>query len=233
MTPSIIPAGHSLMGRDAATDPFTADQPVESFTGPTRNPGDIQDSLMRPQAEIGEPSVVVPQRRRSRRLESSMRKAGSEPTEIRSESRPETATIQPRIQNELFSSASRDTEPRQARNDALKKRPEDKAKTTLLSPAQEIEETFQTDRRTLRLDAQTHVVAAATLEPRAPENSRPEVPPLDEPRLVIGQLRVDVIPAPPGPARDAVRKVTRVVGSNQSRGVSRPISRLRFGLRQM
>ena len=73
--------------------------------------------------------------------------------------------------------------------------------------------------------------SAALLEPRRMQ--APPVPVPDEPRLVIGQLRVDVVATAPTQTREVVRVVSRADGSdNRSRAAS-PISKLRFGLGQM
>jgi hypothetical protein len=68
------------------------------------------------------------------------------------------------------------------------------------------------------------------LEPPRAEQIRQTTPISDEPRLVIGQLRVDILPA--GPTE--TREVVRVVQSGASRTLRpSPVSKLRFGLGQM
>ena len=137
-----------------------------------------------------------------------------------------------------MSSPASSIESGEAHADTLEKQPEAKAKSTQLSPVQEISAPFTTQRlqedKTLRLETQPKTVVGSTLEPRRPTDTvRSQTPPPDEPRLVIGQLRVDVIPTAPSQTREVVRVVTRTVDPNQSRGVRGPISRLRFGLGQM
>jgi hypothetical protein len=73
---------------------------------------------------------------------------------------------------------------------------------------------------------------AATLEPRAAAVP-PAAPIPDEPRLVIGQLRVDVVAAAPAPPREVVRVVTRNGGPGRSSNTGSSLSKLRFGLGQM
>jgi len=73
---------------------------------------------------------------------------------------------------------------------------------------------------------------AQTLEPRAA--AVPSAAPIpDEPRLVIGQLRVDVVAAAPSPPREVVRVVTHNGGSGRSSNTGGSLSKLRFGLGQM
>jgi hypothetical protein len=226
------------MIRDTSPDPFTAGEPAESFVHSTRTRGDVRDSRQRPDAgEIDQPSLMFPDRRRSRRVESPLTEDGPESADIEPVSSDRSATIQPpRAQKEMSSPAS-SIESGEAHADTLEKQPEAKAKSTQLSPVQEISAPFTTQRlqedKTLRLETQPKTVVASTLEPRPTDTVRPQTPPPDEPRLVIGQLRVDVIPTAPSQTREVVRVVTRTVDPNQSRGVRGPISRLRFGLGQM
>ena len=82
--------------------------------------------------------------------------------------------------------------------------------------------------------APAHGVAlAATLEPRRADAVQAAAPIADEPRLVIGQLRVDVVAAPPAQAREVVHVVTRTVSANGGLGTGGSNSKLRFGLGQM
>lgn len=74
---------------------------------------------------------------------------------------------------------------------------------------------------------------APTLEPRRADAVPPAAPIPDEPRLVIGQLRVDVVAATPTETREVVRVVTRTVGPGRSSNTGGPLSKLRFGLGQM
>jgi hypothetical protein len=72
---------------------------------------------------------------------------------------------------------------------------------------------------------------AQTLEPRAAAVApAAQIP--DEPRLVIGQLRVDVVAAPAQP-REVVRVMTRTIGPGRSSNAGGSLSKLRFGLGQM
>ncbi|MBA3357668.1 MAG: hypothetical protein H0U18_17355 [Pyrinomonadaceae bacterium] len=71
------------------------------------------------------------------------------------------------------------------------------------------------------------------LEPRLMEAPPVPVPVPDEPRLVIGQMRVDVVTTATSKTREVVRVVTRAEGSNNRSRVAGPISKLRFGLGQM
>jgi len=72
---------------------------------------------------------------------------------------------------------------------------------------------------------------AQTLEPRAAAVA-PAAPIPDGPRLVIGQLRVDVVAAPSQP-REVVRVMTRTIGPGRSSNAGGSLSKLRFGLGQM
>jgi hypothetical protein len=84
-----------------------------------------------------------------------------------------------------------------------------------------------------------HVGAAAVsdkpipnLEPRRTKPIRQITPIPDEPRLVIGQLRVDILPTGPTETREVVRVVQRRAGASRTSRTS-PVSKLRFGLGQM
>jgi hypothetical protein len=86
--------------------------------------------------------------------------------------------------------------------------------------------------------ANTETLGAApfNLEPPRAEReqeARLAPPPTDEPRLVIGQLRVDVVPVAQGDNREVVRVVTRDSGQGRSSSVGSQTSKLRFGLGQM
>jgi hypothetical protein len=74
---------------------------------------------------------------------------------------------------------------------------------------------------------------APILEPRRADVAAHATPIPDEPRLVIGQLRVDVVAAAASQAREVVRVVTRTVDSGRSSNTGGPLSKLRFGLGQM
>ena len=70
------------------------------------------------------------------------------------------------------------------------------------------------------------------LEPPRAEQIRQTTPIADEPRLVIGQLRVDVLPAGPPETREVVRVVQSRAGASRTLRPG-PVSKLRFGLGQM
>ena len=70
------------------------------------------------------------------------------------------------------------------------------------------------------------------LEPPPAEHSSPAVPFTDAPRLVIGQLRVDIVPTGPTATREVVRVVQRTAGAGWTLRPG-PVSKLRFGLGQM
>lgn len=82
---------------------------------------------------------------------------------------------------------------------------------------------------------ETPGIAPFNLEPpRPPVEEEQRVPmPADEPRLVIGQLRVEVIPAAPSTKQEVVRVVTRDANQNRGSSVGSQTSKLRFGLGQM
>lgn len=226
MTPSIVPAGHSLITREPGSDPFAGDQPSQSFSSAIRSPGHVH-SLISPDAEISQPSVMVPASRRAWRSESAISEAGPSTADIKSASNSRERTIQP-TQDEGPSPGPRNVEPAHEGGDTAEQWPEINSTSTLLSPAQDIAK-FATQPR----DETTQLVAPSTLEPRTPDIVRPEIPPPEEPRLVIGQLRVDVVPTPSGQKSEVVPTVTRMVGPSQTRTASRPLSKLRFGLGQM
>lgn len=73
----------------------------------------------------------------------------------------------------------------------------------------------------------------APLEPRLMEMPPAPVLVSDEPRLVIGQMRVEVVASAPPKTRDVVRIVSRTDGASNRSRVTGPIAKLRFGLRQM
>ena len=77
------------------------------------------------------------------------------------------------------------------------------------------------------------VEPSMTLEPRRSDAVRAAASIPDEARLVIGQLRVDVVAAPPAQAREVVHVVTRTVSANGGLGTGGSNSKLRFGLGQM
>lgn len=227
MTPSIVPARHSLITREPGSDPFTGDQPSQSFSSAIRSPGHVHDSLISPDAEISQPSVMVPGSRRAWHSESAISEAGSGTADIKPASNSRQRTIQP-TQDEGPSPGPRNAEPAQKGGDTAEQWPEINSTSTLLSPAQDIAK-FATQPR----DETTQLVAPSTLEPRTPDIVRPQIPPPEEPRLVIGQLRVDVVPTPSSQKSEVVRTITRMVGPNQTRTANHPISKLRFGLGQM
>jgi hypothetical protein len=73
----------------------------------------------------------------------------------------------------------------------------------------------------------------APLEPRLMEAPPAPVLVSDEPRLVIGQMRVEVVASAPPKTREAVRIVSRTDGASNRSRVTGPIAKLRFGLGQM
>lgn len=74
---------------------------------------------------------------------------------------------------------------------------------------------------------------APNLKPRSADPVARAAPLPDEPRLVIGQLRVDVVTAAPAQTREVVRVVTRTVATGRSSNTGGSLSKLRFGLGQM
>ena len=74
---------------------------------------------------------------------------------------------------------------------------------------------------------------APSLEPRPAAPSRVSPSTSDEPRLVIGQLRVDVLPAVPVQARAAGEGGQRRARVGATTHRSHTVSKLRFGLGQM
>jgi hypothetical protein len=73
---------------------------------------------------------------------------------------------------------------------------------------------------------------AQTLEPQRIERTTAPPQPAQEPRLVIGRMRVDVVPAPAPPARppQPVQIVERAGAPQHAPSLP---SQLRFGLGQM
>jgi hypothetical protein len=71
-----------------------------------------------------------------------------------------------------------------------------------------------------------------TLEPQPTERSLAPPRPAQEPRLVIGRMRVDVVPAPAPPTRlpQPIQTVERTAAPQHAPS---PPSQLRFGLGQM
>lgn len=227
MTPSLIPTRLDLMRRQTGPDPFLAEDAAPSPVASDGTPGGADDGGQRQfREEIVQPPAAVPIRRRVMSVESA---PAEEESENRSPFGAHAATIHPTISR---------TEPPLPASPAFETRsnaPDEeagvKAGDADLAPTLMINEPFTTPRRN-EGEARRPAVST-TLEPRHTETVRPQTPPPDEPRLVIGQLRVDVIPTAPSPAREVVRTVTRTSGSNQSRRVSGQISKLRFGLGQM
>jgi hypothetical protein len=68
------------------------------------------------------------------------------------------------------------------------------------------------------------------LAPPPPEPHTAVTPAPEQPRLVIGRMRVEVIPTPPAPVLPMVRVIEKLPASDQA---GRLTSRLRFGLGQM
>lgn len=101
------------------------------------------------------------------------------------------------------------------------------ARQELLSPVQPLDDPAPVPKET---SAVANDRAVTTLEPPRAEATAQAKPMPDEPRLVIGQLRVDIVPTGP----TATREVVRVVHAGANRTVrSGPVSKLRFGLGQM
>jgi hypothetical protein len=75
--------------------------------------------------------------------------------------------------------------------------------------------------------------SASNLEPRIASPVHPIAPTSDGPRLVIGQLRVDILPAVQTQTRGAVQSGQRPAGVSQTTRRVQPVSKLRFGLGQM
>jgi hypothetical protein len=99
----------------------------------------------------------------------------------------------------------------------------------LLSPSQPIERLAPTPKE---IGAAVNDHAIPNLEPPRAEPIRQVTPISNEPRLVIGQLRVDILPAGPTETREVVRIVQRSAGASRTLRAS-PVSKLRFGLGQM
>jgi hypothetical protein len=74
--------------------------------------------------------------------------------------------------------------------------------------------------------------AILNLEPPHNDPTRQTTPIPDEPRLVIGQLRVDILPTGPTETREVVRVAQSGTGARRAFPAS-PVSKLRFGLGQM
>ena len=74
--------------------------------------------------------------------------------------------------------------------------------------------------------------AIPNLEPPRKDPIRQATPTSDEPRLVIGQLRVDVLPTGPTETREVVRVAQGGTGASRAFSAG-PVSKLRFGLGQM
>ena len=87
--------------------------------------------------------------------------------------------------------------------------------------------------RGVRRESRANEVVRSRLEPSPRENFVGERTSRDEPHVVIGQLRVEVVRDPPQRPREIVRTVTQTVGPNQTKTSHPFISRQRFGLGQM
>ena len=87
--------------------------------------------------------------------------------------------------------------------------------------------------QSVRGESRANEVVPSRLEPSRKENFVGERTSRDEPQVVIGQLRVEVVRDPPQRSREIVRTVTQTVGPNQTKTSHPFISRQRFGLGQM
>jgi len=124
------------------------------------------------------------------------------------------------------------TKGRQSNTDQRRRsdQPNQDVQQGLLSPIQRIERLVPTAKEIGAAAVSDRPVP--NLEPSRAEPIRQTVPNSGEPRLVIGQLRVDILPAAPAETREVVRVAQR--RASASRPVrANPVSNLRFGLRQM
>ena len=99
----------------------------------------------------------------------------------------------------------------------------------LVPPVQPVEHLAPTPKE---IGAAVSDRAIPNLEPPRADPIRQTTPIPDEPRLVIGQLRVDILPTGPTETREVVRVVQSRAGASRTLPAS-PVSKLRFGLGQM
>lgn len=260
LTASIIPAARNEI-RESEPDPFAAalesDESAaaqSSQAGPqvTSNDAQVTSALQYSSQTVEPPAGPVSSTARSRRARRS--RAGEAP-----EQAIETQPVSPKAEGaarqremssrEIDSPAISEGEPRRSR--AKTRGRAEPAKTQRAGPdearrpnsqAQDVsqqvtprgdasERSAPASPRAIRADVTAE--SSPALEPRRADAVTPAAPIPDEPRLVIGQLRVDVVAAAPAETREVVRVVTRTVGSGRSSNSGGPLSKLRFGLGQM
>ena len=235
LTPSIAPAGHSLMTGEATQDSFAHGEPTTSFVRPNR-PADSPEDLS---PDKDQASTMSPDRRRIGRDETVVMEKMSVPGEIKQVPHAGPVTIEPRpALNDTRSRVLAKTDFRKATFENLENGPDGKVKGARPGVNELIEafEPVVTERLSteeLSLETRTPVITTSKLEPQRDDALRSEPLASGEPRLVIGQLRVDVVTTAPTQAREVVRTVIRSVGPSQGNKLSLPTSRLRFGLGQM
>jgi hypothetical protein len=233
--PSIVPARHNVMTKDPSRDQFAADETATSLVRRAHPLEVIQEGMEDSDAERDQNSTKIPGQRLTGRAEPKQIDDSSTPIEVKPTSQTSTMMIEPPTsRNEVSSPALSKTEPSKSHVEAFENELDARIRSAQVHQ-HDVSESFVTPRpleETLPFDVRPQV-ATSKLEPPPADTFDHEPVPPDEPRLVIGQLRVDVIPSAPSKEREVVRTVTRTVSSNQSRRMSFPTSRLRFGLGQM
>jgi hypothetical protein len=227
-TPSLVPAPQNFITRDSSSDPFTSDEAPTSFVRPMRARTIGQDHFADLNVEREEPSPEVASRVSKAKAPLMDELSKVSPTERA------TYIQQPALDSSL-SRVEATPSLRKREYLPIENEPSGKAETQK-TPKSEIFGSLETQRsleEKIPPETPIPMVVTSKLEPPLADILRPEPLPSDEPRVVIGQLKVDVIPSAPIQAREVVRTVTRTAGPNQSTKLSSPISRRRFGLGQM
>lgn len=221
--PSLAPTGHRQTTEDQTNEPF------------------IGDDVKMPAAKsLTRPSSVVPDAKVRRvELEHKGERSLEAPRPNESnDSRPsvsEQTQVVPPLVNETLVALPNKREPKNQQRVQRQDEVEVDVETVESRRPHNIDPvvTEPNIEDSLSLQEAAQVTASSRLEPRHVEVPDHESPATAEPRLVIGQLKVEVVSTPPTRPREIVGTVTRAADSNQTRMPESSISRLRFGLGQI
>lgn len=236
LTPSLVPTGRSNTTAPADTDSFFTE--AEPGVAGTTEAQSRNAPIVLP-LEADQFNEPMPTKRRSRRTTALHEEAANDPFGA------ESVLVQPKLPvREAVSTLSDSSHASETQRDqqaphapvtqtnTIEDRRVDTSPGLFMTPSlspKATEEPAASKNESPVVFASKESVAP--LEPRLVETTPVPVP--DEPRLVIGQLRVDVIATAQTQAREVVRVVSRAEGSNNRSRAAGPGSKLRFGLGQM
>ncbi len=221
--PSLAPTGHRQITEDQTSEPFTGDDLETPATKLVTRPPIVIADANRPQVEVD--------RKEEKNFERPFRNEGNESGRTPSE----RVQIGPPLINETLVASTNRSESRNQQSAQRQDEVVVPVKPAQSPPQPQVEPIGTPSHFENRLSFKEaeQGIASSRLEPQHVEVLDHESTAPSEPRLVIGQLKVEVISTPPTRPREIVRTVTRAADSSQSKMPDSSISRLRFGLGQM